>query len=203
MRQVAIAAGRLALTLAVTFLGLLLVTFLIGCSFTFETPLQEAGIEVEADEPELVIRRVIQANGRTRAFINGQMATASQLAQVTSGLADISSQHQYHTLVDAKTHLGYLDAFAGLEADREAMVEALNTLRRAAGARLPAGNRSAYVGTARIEDIDSARMIQLIGTNPRVEAPVHAELHHRDVGRGVHPVQHAPRAVIEAPVAAQ
>jgi NADH-quinone oxidoreductase subunit G len=43
---------------------------------------------------------------------------------------------------------------------------------RTDGARLPIGNRSAYVGTATIEDIDSAKMIQLIGTNPRVEAPV-------------------------------
>ncbi len=43
---------------------------------------------------------------------------------------------------------------------------------RTDGAKLPIGNRSAYVGTARIEDIDSARMIQLIGTNPRLEAPV-------------------------------
>ena len=43
---------------------------------------------------------------------------------------------------------------------------------RTDGARLPIGNRSAYVGTARIEDIDSAKMIQLIGTNPRVESPV-------------------------------
>jgi NADH-quinone oxidoreductase subunit G len=43
---------------------------------------------------------------------------------------------------------------------------------RTDGARLPIGNRSAYVGTATIEDIDSAAMIQLIGTNPRVEAPV-------------------------------
>ena len=43
---------------------------------------------------------------------------------------------------------------------------------RTDGARLPTGNRSAYVGTATIEDIDSAAMIQLIGTNPRVEAPV-------------------------------
>ncbi len=39
-------------------------------------------------------------------------------------------------------------------------------------ARLPADNRAGYVGTARIEDIDNAQMIQLIGTNPRVEAPV-------------------------------
>ena len=43
---------------------------------------------------------------------------------------------------------------------------------RTDGARLPAGNRSAYVGTARIEDIDGAKMIQLIGTDPRNEAPV-------------------------------
>ena len=39
-------------------------------------------------------------------------------------------------------------------------------------AKLPSGNRAAYVGTASIEDIDDAEMIQLIGTNPRVEAPV-------------------------------
>ncbi len=43
---------------------------------------------------------------------------------------------------------------------------------RTDGAKLPIGNRSAYVGTAAIEDIDTAQMIQLIGTNPRLEAPV-------------------------------
>ena len=43
---------------------------------------------------------------------------------------------------------------------------------RTDGARLPAGNRSAYVGTATIEDIDSAKVILLVGTDPRTEAPV-------------------------------
>ena len=43
---------------------------------------------------------------------------------------------------------------------------------RVDGAKLPAGNRSAYVGTARIEDIDAAKSIVLIGTNPRLESPV-------------------------------
>ncbi|MES2845258.1 MAG: NADH-quinone oxidoreductase subunit NuoG [Pseudomonadota bacterium] len=43
---------------------------------------------------------------------------------------------------------------------------------RTDGARLPAGNRSAYVGTARIEDIDAARGIWIIGSNPRDEAAV-------------------------------
>ncbi|MEM9783673.1 MAG: molybdopterin-dependent oxidoreductase, partial [Pseudomonadota bacterium] len=40
------------------------------------------------------------------------------------------------------------------------------------GAWLPAGNRSGYVGNARIADIDEARAILLVGTNPRHEAPV-------------------------------
>ncbi|MCK0120861.1 NADH-quinone oxidoreductase subunit NuoG [Loktanella sp. F6476L] len=43
---------------------------------------------------------------------------------------------------------------------------------RVDGAKLPIGNRSAYVGTAAIEDIDDAEMMVLIGTNPRLEAPV-------------------------------
>ena len=43
---------------------------------------------------------------------------------------------------------------------------------RTDGAKLPAGNRGAYVGTAAVEDIDMAESILLIGTNPAVEAPV-------------------------------
>ncbi len=43
---------------------------------------------------------------------------------------------------------------------------------RTDGARLPVGNRSGYVGTAKIEDIDTAGGILLIGTNPRVDSPV-------------------------------
>ncbi len=43
---------------------------------------------------------------------------------------------------------------------------------RTDGAQLPAGHRSGYVGTATIEEIDTAKAIMLIGTNPAVEAPV-------------------------------
>jgi NADH-quinone oxidoreductase subunit G len=43
---------------------------------------------------------------------------------------------------------------------------------RTDNARLPIGNRAGYVGTATIEDIDSAKAIMLIGTDPRNEAPV-------------------------------
>jgi NADH-quinone oxidoreductase subunit G len=43
---------------------------------------------------------------------------------------------------------------------------------RTDGAKLPAGNRSGYVGTASVEDLDDAQAIMLIGANPAVEAPV-------------------------------
>ena len=43
---------------------------------------------------------------------------------------------------------------------------------RTDGAKLPAGNRAGYAGTATIEDIDTAGSIMLIGADPRVEAPV-------------------------------
>ena len=43
---------------------------------------------------------------------------------------------------------------------------------RVDNAKLPAGNRSGYVGNAAIEDIDDAQMILLIGTNPELESPV-------------------------------
>ncbi len=43
---------------------------------------------------------------------------------------------------------------------------------RTDGAKLPLGNRSAYVGTARIEDLDAASAVIIIGANPVAEAPV-------------------------------
>jgi len=68
-------------------------------------------------------------------------------------------------------------AIAGDLASTEAMfaLKALtdgNVECRVDGAYLPVGDRGGYVGTATIEDIDNAHMIQLIGTNPRDEAPV-------------------------------
>ena len=82
--------------------------------------------------------------------------------------------------IKAKLAGGKLAALAGDLAPAEA-VYALRELTRSLGgvtecrtdgAALPAGNRSGYVGTARIEDIDSAERILLIGANPRHAAPV-------------------------------
>lgn len=80
---------------------------------------------------ELVVRRVLSSCGRTRAFINGKLATQQALAEITRGLTDISSQHEHHTLSDPGTHLGYLDAFAGVVPLRRRMSKAYQSLRQA------------------------------------------------------------------------
>ena len=81
--------------------------------------------------PELVLRRVVEAAGRSRAYIDGRLATAGELAEVARGLCDISSQHEHHSLVDPGSHLGYLDAYADLGALRAQMDTAWATLREA------------------------------------------------------------------------
>ncbi|MHA3914722.1 NADH-quinone oxidoreductase subunit NuoG [Halovulum sp. GXIMD14793] len=78
--------------------------------------------------------------------------------------------------VDGKSVAGIAGPLASVEAmyALKSLVEAKGGITecRTDGAKLPIGNRSAYVGTAKIEDIDDAELIQLVGTNPRNEAPV-------------------------------
>ncbi len=80
--------------------------------------LEAAGIPCDR---ELVIRRVVQAEGRSRAFLNGRMCTATQLADLATDLCDIASQHESVSLTDPGTHLDYLDAFGRLESARDAL----------------------------------------------------------------------------------
>lgn len=90
--------------------------------------LQALGIDAE---DELVVRRVLSSCGRSRAFVNGQLATQQVLARITRGLTDISSQHEHHTLTDPSTHLGFLDAFAGAGPLRQQVTRAYHTLKEA------------------------------------------------------------------------
>lgn len=78
-------------------------------------------------EDEIVVRRVIandKTGGRPRAYINGRMVSLSQLAALTAGLADVTSQHDQQTLTDPATHLSLLDASAGLDGLRESVARA-------------------------------------------------------------------------------
>ncbi|MEH6460790.1 DNA repair protein RecN [Chitinimonas sp. JJ19] len=69
--------------------------------------------ELEGDENSLLLRRTIDATGRSRAFINGQPATLAQLKEVGEFLVDIHGQHAHQSLMRAESQRGLLDAFAG------------------------------------------------------------------------------------------
>lgn len=68
-------------------------------------------------EGELILRRVVGADGRSKAFINDQMAGVGLLRDVGAALVDIHGQFETHGLMDAKTHRGTLDAYAGNDTD--------------------------------------------------------------------------------------
>lgn len=77
---------------------------------------------------ELLVRRVVQLEGRSRAYLNGKLSTAAQLAELAGDLCDIASQHESVRLTDPATHLEYLDAFGRLEAPREALAARVGEL---------------------------------------------------------------------------
>jgi len=63
---------------------------------------------------EVVIRREVTAQGRSRAFVDGSLVTAGALRDLATNLIELHGQHEHQTLLDPATHLLALDDFAGL-----------------------------------------------------------------------------------------
>ncbi|HMD35840.1 MAG TPA: DNA repair protein RecN, partial [Vicinamibacterales bacterium] len=78
---------------------------------------ESAAIEAifEHDGHDLLIRREITAQGRSRAFIDGALVTATALKERADCLIELHGQHEHQTLLDPTTHLTVLDAFAGVD----------------------------------------------------------------------------------------
>jgi DNA repair protein RecN (Recombination protein N) len=68
--------------------------------------------ELEAAD-DLILRRVIYSDGRSRGFINGAAATVGQLKELGEYLVDIYSQNAHHSLLNVNTQRQILDAFSG------------------------------------------------------------------------------------------
>lgn len=75
--------------------------------------LDENGFELEENGASLQLRRVIDANGRTKAFINGSTATLTQLRTVGDMLVDIHGQHAHQALLKPGAQRELLDRHAG------------------------------------------------------------------------------------------
>lgn len=77
----------------------------------------EATVEgrfLDADE-EVVITRVVPRDGRSRAYVNGRLATVAQLGEIGARLVDLHGQHAHQSLLGAAAQRAALDAFGGVD----------------------------------------------------------------------------------------
>lgn len=82
-----------------------------------------------ADGEELIVRREITSQGRSRAFINGALATASALKDLANRLVELHGQHEHQQLLDPSQHLALLDTWAGLDPERSRVAAAFDIVR--------------------------------------------------------------------------
>ena len=82
-------------------------------------------------EEELLIRRVISADGRKTAWINGRRVPRELLIQLSPLLIEIHGQHDDKGLLDQRSHIHLLDMFAANNSQRELVKEAWKKLKKA------------------------------------------------------------------------
>lgn len=78
--------------------------------------LEEGGF---GSEPSLVIKRIMIISGRSRFYVNGSLATAKIVSELTTELLSVASQHDHQQLLQPSLHLDYLDTLGDLWADRQ------------------------------------------------------------------------------------
>ena len=122
----------------------------------------------ESGGEELLVRREITAQGRSRAYINGELATAGALKDLSRRLIELHGQHEHHTLLDPATHLDVVDNFGGLGRLTEQVAGLVRPMARERGrtgprqacgvrARRPAGARGVPARRARSRGIRLGR----------------------------------------------
>ena len=83
-----------------------------------------------ADAREVIVRREITAQGRSRAFVDGTLATAAALRDLSEQLIELHGQHEHHVLLESDRHLDLLDDFGELHALREATAAKFEDMQR-------------------------------------------------------------------------
>lgn len=99
----------------------------LAASFALDdAPLARAWLrDNDLDEDEACqVRRVIRADGGSRAWINGRPATIGQLAELAALLVEIHGQHEQQALLARPSQLALLDAFGRTEGERREVAEA-------------------------------------------------------------------------------
>jgi DNA repair protein RecN (Recombination protein N) len=99
----------------------------------FNQWLDEQGFPLEDEGQSLLLKRTVEANGRSRAFINGSVATLAQLREAGDQLVDIHGQHAHQLLLKGGAQRELLDRHANhidLVAEVSQLFKKLNESRR-------------------------------------------------------------------------
>ena len=73
---------------------------------------------IDSPSGEIVIRRTVSTDGKSRCFINGTLSNLNILSDCGALLVDVHGQHENQSLLKVALHLAFLDEFAGLEKAR-------------------------------------------------------------------------------------
>ena len=91
-----------------------------------ETAAVQAVFE-KPDGTEVIVRREVSSQGRSRAFVDGALVTSAALREATGFLVDLHGQHEHQVLLDPSAHIDLLDEFAGLTPERDGVAAAFHT----------------------------------------------------------------------------
>jgi DNA repair protein RecN (Recombination protein N) len=95
----------------------------------------EGRFHADGEGAELILARTVPASGRTRAYVDGRMATVAELSAAGEGLADLHGQHDHQSLLRPAMQRAGLDAFAAVDhAPRQAAVRRVAAITDALGA---------------------------------------------------------------------
>ena len=146
-----------------------------------------AALGVDADDGMLVVKREVQAEGRSRAWVNGSPAAIGVLARLGALLVDLHGQHETQSLLRPDVQRDLLDLFAGAAVERAAV--------RDAHARLADAERREAELVAQQEEVrrkadylrhvvdEIAKAAPRVGEDDQLAAQAHRLAHAEEIGR--------------------
>jgi DNA repair protein RecN (Recombination protein N) len=129
-----------------------------------DTAAIEAVFETQSGE-ELIVRREVSSQGRSRAFVNGSLVTTTAQREIAGSLVDLHGQHEHQVLLDPATHLDVLDEFAALGTARAQVAAAFREWRALDDERRRVAERERQ-NTSRAEFL-GFQLAEIEGVNPQ------------------------------------
>src|SRR6202034_2050508 len=109
---------------------------------------------------EMVLSRTVPADGRSRAYLDGRMATVGALAEIGERLVDLHGQHAHQSLFSGASQRSALDTYAGADrGDRDAARAKLRQVEQAmvgAGGNATAREREMELLTYQLAEVEAA-----------------------------------------------